>query len=270
MTRKIEKKVVTTPALHRKLLANISLSQIEFSVIMGGLLGDGSLKVYKGYKNARYSFRHSSKESSYFHSKCKLLANISSSKSIFFQPVDGFSKAPKWRYQSRALLPLTQMHGVTHKRNKLVIKRKWLNHLTALSLAIWYFDDGSIVGGGRQGCICTDGFTEVECKILARYLLMVWGVRARPGPVKGSRGATYFRLWLSTNQLKLLLTIILPYLPCAEMAYKCIIRYKQHALQQRWISHILNECPQHLRQDVLRLIGERGFIDNKLVGEPIK
>lgn len=243
-------------SLQRKLLANTSLSQIEFSVIMGGLLGDGSLKLYKGYKNACYSFRHSIKQADYFHSKCKLLPRISGRKSIFEQPADGDSKLRKLRYQSRALPALTQIHTITHRKNKLVIRRRWLNHLTALSLAIWWFDDGSIVGGGRRGCISTDGFTEKECNILARYLLVVWGVHARVGPVKGRRSTIYHRLWLSTNQLKLFLDIVLPHLPCAEMAYKLIIRYKEHALQQRWISHISTNCSLHLRQQVACLIEE--------------
>lgn len=247
-------------SLQRKLLANTSLSQIEFSVIMGGLLGNGSLKLYKGNKNAHYSFRHSIKQTDYFHSKCKLLPQrcvISGKKVkpyIFEQPADGYSKLRKLRYQSKALPALTQIHTITHRKNKLVIRRRWLNHLTALSLAIWWFDDGTIVGGGRQGCISTDGLTEKECTILARYLLVVWGVHARVGPVKGGRGAIYHRLWLSTNQLKPFLNIVLPHLPCAEMAYKLIIRYKEHALQQRWISHILTNCPLHLRQEVARLI----------------
>ena len=249
--------VKRAPSLQMKALANLSLSHTEFSVIMGGLLGDGSLKLYAGYKNARYSFRHSTRQANYFYSKCSLLSTISSANCIFEQPADGFSKLPKLRYQSKALEPLTSIWAQTHKKNQLVIRRRWLNHLTPLSLAIWWFDDGSIVGGGRQGCLCTDGFTEGECNILARYLLVVWGVRARVGPVRRSRGTVYFRLWLSTNQLKSFLDIILPHLTHAEMVYKCIIHYKSNALQQRWISHILNKSPPHLRHDAVCIIEER-------------
>ena len=95
---------------------------------------------------------------------------------------------------------------VTHKIGyKIYPRRSWLNHLTALSLAIWWFDSGSIVSGGRQGCLCTDGFSEGECKILAKYLLVVWGVRARVGPTQKKKRPFYYRLWFSTNQLKLFL-----------------------------------------------------------------
>ena len=178
--------------LKRKRLANISLSCPEKSVILGSLLGDGSLKIYPGYKNARFSFRHSEKESAYFFYKVGLLSEIGSPGSVQRQAPDGWSSLGKLRYQSRALPALSEIHNVTHKKNKLQIRRKWLNHLTPHSLAIWWFDDGSIISGGRRGVLCTDGFTEAECLILARYLLVVWKISARIGRVskqsrKGSK-----------------------------------------------------------------------------------
>ena len=272
----------------RKPLANLSLSCTEKAVILGGLLGSGVLKLVRGSSsetNACYSFCHSITDTNYFEFKEQALASISSSKSLSStasavinavacgggkkravgkraQRVDNSIKhgppkllnGPKVCYQSRALHPLTQIHSITHKKNQLVIRRKWLNHLTTLSLAIWWFDNGSIVGGGRKGCLCTDGSTEDGCNILSRYLLVVWGVRARVSPVKGKRAQQEHRLWFSTNQLKSFLHIILPHLPCAEMVYKCVIRYKKNQLQQRWISHILERCPTHLRGDVLSII----------------
>ena len=38
----------------------------EQAIILGSLLGDGSLKIHSGYKNARFSFRHSYKQQEYF------------------------------------------------------------------------------------------------------------------------------------------------------------------------------------------------------------
>ena len=50
--------------------------------------------------------------------------------------------------------------------------------MTPLSLAIWWLDDGSIIGNGRKGVLCTDGFDEESVHVLARYLEKVWGVYA--------------------------------------------------------------------------------------------
>ncbi len=189
---------ISSVNLSRKRLANISLSCPEKSVILGSLLGDGSLKIYPGYKNARFFFRHSEKQSAYFFYKVNLLSEIKSPGSVRAlyasrerQAPDGWSSLKKLRYQSRALPALSEIHNVTHKKNKLQIRRKWLNHLTAHSLAIWWFDDGSIISGGRRGVLCTDGFSEAECLLLAKYLLVVWKVSARVGRVskQSSKGA---------------------------------------------------------------------------------
>lgn len=276
----------------RKRLANVSLSCSEKSVILGSLLGDGSLKIYPGYKNARFSFRHSEKQSTYFFHKVDLLSSISSKGSVQKQKPDGWSSLNKLRYQSRALAALSEVHNVTHKANKLQVKRKWLNHLTAHSLAIWWFDDGSIVGGGRRGVFCTDGFSEAECLILAKYLLVVWKIRVRVGKVSkrsymrcisrsemhrtttlfpdqktsesgfSSSGREtqqdqyYYRLWLSTNQLKSFLRIILPYLPCKEMFYKVFLIYKDLQLQKRWISEVEMGCPPDLTPSLVSCFEE--------------
>lgn len=250
---------MSTPAtlnlnLSRKQLQNTSLSPTELSVILGGLLGDGSLRIHSGYKNARYAFRHSIINKEYFLSKTRQLRGLSSPGSTIVQPPDGWSSRKKLRFCTRALPSLTRVHSMTCKDNKLLIKRKWLNHCTALSLAIWWFDDGSLVGGGRQGCLSSDGFPEKECRILAKYLQVVWGVRARVHPITGNKkrrgkslSSPYHRLYFSTNQLKIFLDIILPYCPCPELIYKYALRYADPHYQERWISHMEEKLPPALR-----------------------
>ena len=261
MCERVRKMVNETLNLSRKRLQNTSLSETELTAILGGLLGDGSLRIHSGYKNARYAFRHSDINRQYFLSKTRQLAALSSPGSVTVQPSDGWSRRKKWRFCSRALPSLTAVHSMTHKNNKLLIRRKWLNHCTPLSLAIWWFDDGSIVGGGRQGCLSTDGFSEGECKILAKYLQVTWGVGARVHPIKGKgktltdsseeKGETalwknYYRLYFSTNQLKKLLDIILPHCPCPELIYKCALKYADPHYQERWISHMESKLPPDL------------------------
>lgn len=227
--------------LSRKEIANTSLSKTESALILGGILGAGSLKVYPPAKNACYSFRHSEKESAYFHAKVQLLRALNSDTAV-----QRGSWLKKYRYQSRSLVSLNQIQKHTHRGKKILIQRSWLNHLSAHSLAIWWFDQGSIIGGGRQGVFCTDGFSRKECEILARYLLVVWKLHVRLGAVKGTDTA---RLYLSTGELQRFLHLILPYLPCVEMLYKCFLRYKSVNLQQRWISHVEAHCPPELRDE---------------------
>lgn len=221
------------------------LSEQAKAVILGTLLGDGSLKIPKGYSNARIQIRHSDKQKNYLLWKAKTLAEIASERCVIIQRADGYGKSRKWRFTSRSLPTLTELYRLTHRRNKLSIRRKWLNQMTPLSLAVWWCDDGSLMGyGGRKGVFCTDGFSKSSVQTLARYLNVVWKVRAIVAPVGrkvGGRKNEYWRLWIrSQEELKKFLRLIAPFVPVPEMLCKIILLYKDSQLQQRWISEIVH------------------------------
>jgi len=210
-------------------------------IILGSLLGDGSLKIHQQYKNARFSFRHSVKQKEYFFWKLQQLKEISGEKCWWIQNKNELG-GDKFRYQSLALESLTSLYELTHKRQKFHIRRKWLNMLTPLSLAIWWLDDGSLTTNGRRGVLCTDSFPYEEQKLLARYLYKVWGIKVAIGKVyrewKG-RQTEYYRLWIrSSRELQKLLRIILPHIKVASMLPKVLLMYRNIDLQQRWISEI--------------------------------
>ncbi len=221
----------------------VPLSDRTKEVILGTLLGDGSLKKQKNYANVRIQFRHSEKDSEYFFWKAKQLQEIAGNKSVNLQKPDGYSKNNKLRFLSRALPALTQLHELTHKKNTLRIRRMWLNNMTPLSLAIWWCDDGSLIGeGGRKGVFCTDGFDKESVKVLAQYLDKVWNIRTKVAPVGRKRDGKqeqYWRLWIqSPEELKKFLRIIIPHIPVKSMLRKALLLYKDSQLQQRWISEV--------------------------------
>lgn len=229
------------------------LSEHTRAIILGSLLGDGSLKIHRPYKNARFSFRHSYKQAEYFHWKVAQLEEISSESSVFAQGKngkDGFG-THKLRYQSRALPALTELYELTHKSGKFTVRRKWLNQLTPLSLAVWWFDDGSLVRNTNHGVFCTDGFTLDEVKVIDRYMKKVWGITTKIGRVAESATTQeeQYRLWIrSREDLKTFLRIILPYVPVSSMLYKVVLLYRDPLLQQRWISEVAQQSPFSLAQ----------------------
>jgi hypothetical protein len=234
--------------LTKKILKNIPLSDSCVSIILGSILGDGSLKIHKKYKNARFKFRHSITQKDYFEWKVSMLKQISSENSVIIQKPDGFSTNQKLLYQSRALESLTTIYSRTYSHNTIEIKRSWLNHLTPLSLAIWWLDDGSLISNKRKGVLCTDGFSKDFVEILSKYLFVVWGITARVASVSGknrklSKQTEYYRLWFSTTELKKFLRIILPYIPTQSCLSKVMITYKDLELQQRWISEVKTALP---------------------------
>lgn len=211
-----------------------SLSDRCKEIILGSVLGDGSLKIPKGYKNARFSFRHAEKAKEYFYWKVDELKEISGNSCVWNQ------EKSMLRYQSRAMEELTQIYELIHRHRKFKIRRKWLNKLTPLSLCVWWMDDGSLVANCRQGVICTDSFSYEELLVVVKYFRKVWGLYPRIGSVaKSGPRSEQYRLWFrSREELKKLLRLILPHIPVSGMLYKAMILYKDPQLQERWISEM--------------------------------
>lgn len=227
------------------------------AIILGSLLGDGSLKLHKPYQNARFSFRHSANQKEYFLWKVRELKEISANADTWEQAdKSGFGKA-KLRYQSAALPELTELYRLTHKRGKLRVRRKWLNQLTPLSLCVWWLDDGSLLNG-RQGVLCTDGLSYEDLLTIVRYFRVVWGLHPRIGRVArtGPRSQQY-RLWFrSVEELRKFLRIILPHVPVPSMLKKVLLLYRDPELQQRWISEVV-QATGFDEELVKRIVEER-------------
>jgi hypothetical protein len=98
------------------------VSQQTLSIILGSILGDGSLKKYKGYLNARLSIRQSIIQKEYFMFKVRSLSEISNPNSVILQQPTGYSK--KYLFQSASLPDLTEIYNYTYKNNNLVISRR--------------------------------------------------------------------------------------------------------------------------------------------------
>lgn len=240
-----------------------SLSDRCKAIILGSILGDGSLKLHEPYRNARFSFRHSMVQKEYFFWKVEQLKEISGNVDVWVQKgKDGWGK-DKLRYQSAALETLTELYQLTHDRHQFRIRRKWLNQLTPLSLCVWWLDDGSLLNG-KQGVFCTDAFPYDELFIIVRYFRKVWGIFPRIGRVSqtGPR-ANQYRLWLRSKQdLEKFLRLILPHMKVPLMLKKVMLLYNDPLLQERWISevceatqineNIIRECVAELKGKLKR------------------
>lgn len=227
-------------------------------IILGSLLGDGSIALNKRYKNARFSFKHSSKYLEYFNWKVSEMSEISSDRSNWLQKNDGYG-LKKLRYQSRALENLTEIYNLIAKKGKKVVRRKWLNMMSPLSLAVWWCDDGSLISDTRTGVFCTDGFSRSEVVLLDEYLKKVWNIETKLGKQKGRNRSEdeYWRLYIrSSGELQKFLRIILPYIPVEEMLYKVLILYKDSELQQRWISEV-SQLTVFDRETIQRVVSQR-------------
>lgn len=225
----------------------ICLSENCKSVILGSILGNGSLKIDKCYKNTRLKIRHSETSVPYLEWKLSFLEELGGS--VVAQKSDGFSKNKKILYQSKVSESLTMLHKLTYANNNLCIKRSWLNRLTPLALAIWWLDDGSLISGRRRGVFCCEGFQKSDLLLIIRYFKIVLGIELRLGQItKSNSSKEYFRLYLNTSELKKFLLLIAPHIQIKTMLYKIILFYKDESEQQRWTSAIKEKLPQFSKE----------------------
>lgn len=236
------------------------------AILLGSILGDGSLKISKNCKNAHFQEKHSIKQKEYLMWKRnKICQELSASEKDIVETID---KTPngkeihKIRYGSGRRQSLTHLHTIVYKNSVngyYKIRRTWLNQLTPLSLAVWWCDDGSLVANTRQGVFCTDGFTLEDMKILDRYMKKVWNINTSIHSLNKLKkdGTQRYRLWIrSREDLKKFLTIIIPFIPVYSMLYKVLLLWKDPELQQRWISHV-EEHSIFTKDQILQVIEQR-------------
>jgi hypothetical protein len=229
-------------------------------ILLGTLLGDGSLSIQKNYANARFQMRHSSMQKKWFDWKSEALASLGTNKAIHFQKPDGFQRSRpanhppnepwgKWHFQTRALPELTKIYDVVRKGKKKNVQRSWLNHLDARALMVWWCDDGGLTSKLKKGHISTHGFTLGEIKILSKYLKVVWNLDNIIGKVH-KKNVEYYVIRLNTTNLKKLIRLIAPFIPVASMVYKLCVGYVDRELQQRWISELKGLVPSEFASKV--------------------
>jgi LAGLIDADG DNA endonuclease family len=231
--------------------ARSALGADVFDVLLGTLLGDGSLKINKGYKNARFAMRHSIAQEEWFDFKVNILKSLASEKGVHVQKPDGFSKLPKKRFQTLVNVNLTRIHSVISTKGLKEVKRTWLNFLTPKSLMVWWCDDGSL-GRGDRGTISTHSFSKKENELIVSYLKTVWGIncstKKRVDKIYHKTPKTYWIIEIATRtDLLNFLRIILPFLPCESMVYKFLPIFKNvdKQVQQRWISELKKAKPEY-------------------------
>jgi recombination protein RecA len=158
------------------------LSDFQWQVILGGLMGDGALSPSRSGHGARYRFGHGQKQTAYCDWKASLLANIG---------VSRFTNATGAVFCDVSPLPeLADLRRAVYIHEKKVLSYDYLKQLTPLSVAIWYMDDGGFTlrgkgmqertrdGSGRSE-ICVEAMEPTTRARLVAYLTDTWDIRPK-------------------------------------------------------------------------------------------
>jgi recombination protein RecA len=156
------------------------LSDFQWQIVLGGLMGDGALSPNKNGLSARFRWGHAQKQAEYGDWKASLFANIgvcrsTNAKGAVFHDV-------------QPLPELAELRRAVYVGGKKVLSEEYLKLLTPLSLAVWYMDDGGFSirakglqertkdGSGRSE-ICVQAFDPTSQRRLQRYLADTWGLQ---------------------------------------------------------------------------------------------
>jgi hypothetical protein len=232
--------------LTRSEMAQLNLNPSVLSVLCGTLLGDASLQIQTGYANARFQYRHSTRQTEWFMWKTLgPLKDFMGEKSIQFQNPDGKQRKTnlvggeclgKLKVSSLVSPVLTSLYKILCINKKIVIERHWLNHMNAYFLMALWLDDGSLVGK-RQGIFCFYSTPEKELKVLADYIKLVWQIDCQVQQVQSKNDL--FHIVISDQQnLYKLMEIIAPLIPVKTMLYKVCFYPTDDNLLQRWTTRI--------------------------------
>ncbi|HEX2118191.1 MAG TPA: hypothetical protein VHF91_03340, partial [Acidimicrobiales bacterium] len=201
------------------------LSDFQWEVILGGLMGDGALSRTRSGHGARYRFDHCARQSEYCDWKGSHFANIGASRSV--RASDGVVAV-----DVRPLPELAELRRAVYVGGKKVLSDDYLKQLTPLSLAIWYMDDGSFSnrskgrqkrtedGSGRSE-ICVQAMESTTRARLVAYLADTWGINAK----LVSSGANKAVLVFAKDETAKLHALIAPFVH-PSMQYKLLPRYQ--------------------------------------------
>src|SRR4030043_656829 len=150
-----------------RIKTSFSLSEKQKSVLIGTILGDGSLKI-RG-KHYRLHIKHSYNQRSLVVYKRKIFSNITNMPiRVFFQKV----KNKDYKFCEFVTLTHTEFskyREMFYKNGRKTITNVILKEFTdPLSLAIWFMDDGCAEYGGVS--FNTQCFSLKEVGILVKML----------------------------------------------------------------------------------------------------
>jgi LAGLIDADG DNA endonuclease family len=180
-----------------------SLSEVQRAIVIGSLLGDGSMRCKT---NALLEINHSTHQRSYVDWKFSQLADL-----VTTPPKErkGNGGRVAYRFVTRSDPALTPYYRLFYAGGR---KRVPEVELAPLSLAVWFMDDGC--RSRNAVYLNTQQFDEQGQRTMLKMLSKQWGLDATL-----NRDKSYYRIRVSVRSTKRLAELIRPYL-LSELRYK--------------------------------------------------
>lgn len=227
------------------LRSDLGLTPLQEQVILGKLLGDGSLYIQM-HNAARLGFSHKKDHEDYVDWTLKGLGELGNNHKG--ETTSGFG-TEMVRAGTFTNFFIHEKFSSFIKDERKIIPEWVADELTPIALAFTYMDDGYLNHDGgqedRAGFRLCD-FTEEECSIFQRGMKKL-GIQSSYNVYDG-----YSRIDLNSDNAEKLFLMVAPYIP-PVMQYKLPERYRGH---MGWLPTVKNNYKQWLVEQEIESIEE--------------
>lgn len=144
----------------------VAFESIEEQILLGSLLGDGSLNLPGGCKTPRFREKHAAKQGEYLRWKAENLSSLGP-KVRDTTTLSFGVRRPIVSLLTGCKPSLTSLYEAFYSGGTKVVPQSLIWRLTALGLAVWYMDDGTHHQRLGFSCLYTQSFTDAENEWLA-------------------------------------------------------------------------------------------------------
>jgi hypothetical protein len=208
---------------NKKIPSNLRIGPHNFNVIqvlIGSLLGDGHLE--KRGIGVRAKFEQTNRNVEYliwFHKffasqgycseqKPKLFKQIKKNNFVYYG----------YKFNTYSFSSFTWLHDIFYINKVKHLPIELLSELlTPIALAIWFIDDGSLLGKGYK--IATSCFEKSELERLCLLLYNKYNLKCSPGPNGPDKDGKYFSIYIKSTSAKTFAILVEPYM-LMSMKYK--------------------------------------------------
>ena len=199
---------------------SLILTSKQKAVIIGSLLGDGTMRIGKGAKNANLKMEHGLEQKKYVEWKYRILQSFVFTKpKMSYRYRENGEKYPKsWWFRTIRHPILTEIYGQFYlgegyRNGRKIIPLNIKDGFTPLVLAVWIMDDGSYSRGIIN--ISTYSFSLQEI----RYLQECFKEKFKIETTFYKDRDKGYRMYCRKKETNKLISIIHPYI-IPSMMYK--------------------------------------------------
>lgn len=186
----------------RELRKKLKLSELQTQVLIGKILGDGSLVSTITGKSYKLQIEQSIKHKEYVEWTAKIF------KKWLLSAPKLLERNNSWRFRTISHPEFTEFRKIFYRNKRKIIPdniNEFLVH--PISLAVWFMDDGSLATNKSAVTISTHSFTRDENKKLIECLKANFGLQANLNwDGKGSR------LYIPVSSIARFKNLVNPYI----------------------------------------------------------